>query len=1250
MNKNKKIIIGIVVILIFVIFLSSISSSVAAVLYGTSDTPQEADQTDTPGAQPPADTLPPAESQPAPEDNGELLPGAPVEVTPPTGDDIILPPPGDIIIDWDLPPPPDPTQPLEQAGAQEELVTEVPPSSPPPADETTPTPAAPSPPAAPGTPPPPPPVKGVRLYNDFDFKGEYTDREGKFSLADTPFANKAKSIKLQSGCRVSLYDKLDHTGTCKTFTADQKTLEGTGLKADVASGEVVCGDAKGPYCPGEAPLPPVKGVRFFSNSDFKGEYVDKEGKFSLANTPWANRAKSFQLQSGCRASLYDKDNYTGTCKTFTANQANLGGSGLNEDIASGEVVCGTAKGPYCPDEAPYTGIKVYTTGAYGGQLKTYGPGKHVLTSPFLNNIASFKLSKGCKASVYDKQDYSGTCKTFSSDQSTLEGTGIRNDIGSMEVQCNQDGPYCPADAPFTGIKFFTGANYTGNVGVYGKGKSALQDPIRNNVQSFKLSPGCRASLYDKFDYTGNCKTFTSDKSSLSGTGLNKDIASVEVRCGTETGPYCPADAPFTGIRMFTGGAYTGSIKDYGQGKHVLTSPFLNNVASFKLSQGCKASVYDKQDYSGTCKTFSSDQSTLEGTGIRNDIGSMEVRCNQAGPYCPADAPFTGIKFFTGANYTGNVGVYGTGKRALVDPIRNNVQSFQLSSGCRASLYDKYDYTGNCKTFTGSKSSLSGTGLNNDIASVEVQCGTIPGPYCPADAPFTGVKLFRGSNYTGDTLVRGTGRHSLANNPMANAASSLKLSSGCRVAAYDKDNYTGTCKVFTSNQADLGGSGLNSDIASLEVQCGTTQGPYCPSPAAPPPSTSGWTGVRLYNDINYGGDYATFGPGNHSLGNSPLLNKASSLQVSSGCNATVFDKQDYTGSSRTFTGNVSTLGGTGLNDDIGSVRVSCPTPPPPPAPAPPPTSSGTYTTMTYQRISAGDAMWTQNGSEAQCKAKCDATPGCYGFSRDPNGWCYGSRVISPRTTTIGWYTYLRNAPATGTPPPPPPPPPAPAPAPTASTGSYTAYSNRDITPGTDLWAHTGTLDSCKQKCDAQSTCQGFSIQGSNCWGKSSRNLQTGNSTIYLKNTTPTPAPTVAPGSYTAYSNRDITPGTDLWAHTGTLDSCKQKCDAQSTCQGFSIQGSNCWGKSSRNLQSGNSTIYLKNTTTTSTTPTSSLPDGCWQASGDATIYKVYPISKKVCAVPDPATYTRLCGPQWSSHRVTGSYSNITSSPKSSIPRC
>ena len=66
--------------------------------------------------------------------------------------------------------------------------------------------------------------------------------------------------------------------------------------------------------------------------------------------------------------------------------------------------------------------------------------------------------------------------------------------------------------------------------------------------------------------------------------------------------------------------------------------------------------------------------------------------------------------------------------------------------------------------------------------------------------------------------------------------------------------------------------------------------------------------------------------------------------------------------------------------------------------------------------------------------------------------------------------------------------------------------------------------------------------------------------------------------------------------------------------------------------------------------SSLSPGCWKHSSSATIYKVNSQGKP-CAVKDPPQYSKICGPQWSSHKTTGSLSNIygTMSP-GDVPRC
>ena len=109
-----------------------------------------------------------------------------------------------------------------------------------------------------------------------------------------------------------------------------------------------------------------------------------------------------------------------------------------------------------------------------------------------------------------------------------------------------------------------------------------------------------------------------------------------------------------------------------------------------------------------------------------------------------------------------------------------------------------------------------------------------------------------------------------------------------------------------------GSQLEPDISNTVFQLGN----------AAPAGSNQTKGVILWKAENYDGSSVGFGPGDHTLAGSNMRNEASSIQISPGCRVTVYDKVDYSGDSATYNISTPTLKGTGLNDNIASLRIAC----------------------------------------------------------------------------------------------------------------------------------------------------------------------------------------------------------------------------------------------------------------------------------------------------------------------------------------
>ena len=173
---------------------------------------------------------------------------------------------------------------------------------------------------------------------------------------------------------------------------------------------------------------------------------------------------------------------------------------------------------------------------------------------------------------------------------------------------------------------------------------------------------------------------------------------------------------------------------------------------------------------------------------------------------------------------------------------------------------------------------------------------------------SGVLLYQGCNYTGWAAAFSEGSYTLADMQALGAinddASSLRIPSGYTVTLYSENNFTGSSITLTADDACLIDNSFNDKISSMRV------------------STNG---VTLYHDCPYTGTSAKFGVGNYLLSDlnaRGISNDAvSSLEIASGYTVTLYENDNFTGSSLILTADNSCLTAQAFNDKVSSMKVT-----------------------------------------------------------------------------------------------------------------------------------------------------------------------------------------------------------------------------------------------------------------------------------------------------------------------------------------
>ncbi len=185
-----------------------------------------------------------------------------------------------------------------------------------------------------------------------------------------------------------------------------------------------------------------------------------------------------------------------------------------------------------------------------------------------------------------------------------------------------------------------------------------------------------------------------------------------------------------------------------------------------------------------------------------------------------------------------------------------------------------------------------------LPTASAQTYTMPPPRLGAACSVT---LYQDANYQGASQtirLGGTDMHQLTFG--GDQISSLTVSSGCTATLFEHPAYQGNSLSVSSDTAWVG-DGWNDIVSSVRVTRNNCQ-------------------VTIFMDAYYQGASQTLRRGSHdmntlSIGNDML----SSLKVSPGCTATLYEHAGYQGESLTISSDTDWIGGS-WNDRISSIKI------------------------------------------------------------------------------------------------------------------------------------------------------------------------------------------------------------------------------------------------------------------------------------------------------------------------------------------
>lgn len=170
-----------------------------------------------------------------------------------------------------------------------------------------------------------------------------------------------------------------------------------------------------------------------------------------------------------------------------------------------------------------------------------------------DSISSVRVGSNVRVVLYEHNGYLGRSEVFGADISNIRGSYVGDDmVSSLRVESRAGSAACTPGAEQ--VALFTGPQYSGSCVVRNTGTYSTPGAIglpNDSISSVRVGGNARAILYQHNDFLGRWEEFTSDVSSLRGTGIGEDVVSsmrIERR-GAVTTPVTVVTASPTVIRV-----------------------------------------------------------------------------------------------------------------------------------------------------------------------------------------------------------------------------------------------------------------------------------------------------------------------------------------------------------------------------------------------------------------------------------------------------------------------------------------------------------------------------------------------------------------------------------------------------------------------------------------------------------------------------------------------------------------------------
>ncbi len=321
--------------------------------------------------------------------------------------------------------------------------------------------------------------RGVALYRDAGFTGWREVFYGDDSdLRNNRIgAGAASSVRVDQGCRATLFSEPGYRGRSVEFGDDVRNLGETRLGNDAAASlRVRCDDHR------DDPWSDRGDDRRGGSGGSGGS-----GGWNPWGTGTGTGTSTGTGRGGGGATLYAGGDYSGRSETFLRDVENLHGTAVGNDT-----------------------------------------------------VSSVRVDPGCRLVLFEHPDFRGHSTVLDRDEPDMRRTSLGNDrASSLRIECGRRGDrygggYRDDDRRSgRGVTLYRDADFRGRGETFNRDVRDLTGTEVGNdaARSVRVDPGCRAVLYRHSDYRGESIVLTRDAESLRYTAIGNDaVSSIEVDC------------------------------------------------------------------------------------------------------------------------------------------------------------------------------------------------------------------------------------------------------------------------------------------------------------------------------------------------------------------------------------------------------------------------------------------------------------------------------------------------------------------------------------------------------------------------------------------------------------------------------------------------------------------------------------------------------------------------------------------------